>query len=153
MASAGDQSPPSRSFSTVVLASGKQCRHPPDNWRATWITSPESLRRFTRRCHADRIGGIPADLKTLDFNRFGLLGVEIGQRPTSGYGVERGTVTATLENQNAVITLTCRRPAPGAINAQVVTSPWILIRLPRGTYRTIILKDQHGQALTRLTVK
>jgi hypothetical protein len=55
-------------------------------------------------------------------------GVFLGVRPTAGYGVEvRGTA---LENGVLVIEWAETRPDPGAVVAQLLTSPFQIVALP-----------------------
>ena len=153
MAPAGGRSAPSNSVAAMVLTSGSQCQQAPATWRATWINSQNDLHQFTARCHANRIGGVAADLKAIDFSRFGLMAVEMGQQPTAGYGVQLETQTVSIRNRTAEVVLVCQRPASGTITAQVLTSPWMVIQLERGAYQRIDVKDQNGRMLTRLSVQ
>lgn len=65
----------------------------------------------------------------VDFTRAAVIGVFLGSRPTTGFTVE---ITAVkTQDALAVVEYAERRPAPGAIVAQVLTSPFHLVRLPR----------------------
>jgi hypothetical protein len=70
-----------------------------------------------------------ATAPAVDFTRAVVIGVFLGSRPTSGFTVE---ITAVkTQDALAVVEYIERRPAPGAIVAQVLTSPFHLVRLPR----------------------
>jgi hypothetical protein len=64
-----------------------------------------------------------------DFTRAQVVGVFLGSRPTAGFSVE---ITAVKEDgERAVVEYVERRPPPGALTAQVLTSPFHLVSLPR----------------------
>ncbi len=65
----------------------------------------------------------------IDFSRSMVIGVFLGSRPTAGFTVE---ITAIrVRNNTAVVEYTERGPAPGAITAQVLTSPFHLVTVTR----------------------
>jgi protease stability complex PrcB-like protein len=65
----------------------------------------------------------------VDFARSVVLGVFLGSRPTAGFGAE---VTAVKkEGERWVVEYLERRPPPGALTAQVLTSPYHLVSVPR----------------------
>ena len=65
----------------------------------------------------------------VDFSNSVAAGVFLGSRPTAGYRVD--VVTIRVEGNAVVIEYRERAPAPGALVAQIVTSPFHLVRLPR----------------------
>lgn len=67
---------------------------------------------------------------TVDFSRSIVVGVFVGSRPTAGYQVDITTVKS--DGGLAVVEYRERRPAPGTLVAQVLTSPFHLVSLPRG---------------------
>lgn len=135
-----------------VIAAGGQCFPAPETWTATWISSSRQLQETLSRCRANRIGAVAEEAPSIDFDRFGVLAVEMGERPSAGYGFEAGEATAFVENQTATVRLVHNRPPPGAATAQVMTAPWILIRMPLCAYREIRVTDQDGRTLTRAAI-
>ena len=81
-------------LSTDVLVTGTQCRQAPESWTASWITSADGLRRMMSRCSTDRIGFASREVPSVDFDRFGVLAVEMGRQSSAGYGFDIGKVTA-----------------------------------------------------------
>lgn len=139
-------------LSATVLTGGQQCLPAPDAWTATWIESQEALQRFMSRCHAQRWGGPPMTLPDVDFNQHRILALEMGQQPSAGYGFDANGVVAMKQGRSAIVRIAWHRPPPGVMTAQVLTSPWMLIRLPAGPVDSIRVVDQNDQPLTRLTV-
>ncbi len=94
-----------RQAETVVVRDGKQ-------WAALW------------QRHADG-----AERPAVDFGRDMVIAVFLGQRPSGGYGVRIRDVREEPER----ITVHVQRviPEPGSAVTQVITHPFVMIRLPR----------------------
>jgi hypothetical protein len=65
----------------------------------------------------------------VDFNREIVLAVFLGTRPSAGYSVE--IVGAREEGGALVVTYRESRPQPGAVAAQVLTSPYHFVAVPK----------------------
>jgi len=65
----------------------------------------------------------------VDFTRDMVIGVFLGTRTTGGYGVE---ITGTRQDRGSLIVeYRETRPGRGAITAQVITTPFHLVAIPR----------------------
>ena len=85
----------------------------PAEWAALW------------RLHA----GDQAPLPKIDFSTRTVVAVFLGTRPTAGYAVE---VSGTKPvGKTLVVEWRERSPKPGAVSAQVLTSPSHLVSIPR----------------------
>jgi len=75
----------------------------------------------------------------IDFKHSLVLAAFLGQRPTAGYGIELGPARHVIEDDGPwlQVAVTTRRPPPGAIAAQVITSPYCLVQVARGEYRRV----------------
>lgn len=65
----------------------------------------------------------------VDFSQSMVVGVFLGSRPTAGYDVE--IVRVRQKGAGLVAEYVERRPAPGALTAQVLTAPYHLVRVTR----------------------
>jgi hypothetical protein len=67
----------------------------------------------------------------VDFSREMVVGMMIGSRPTAGYSID---IVSTIE-ANGVLHVRYRetRPGRGTITAQILTSPYHLVAVPRST--------------------
>lgn len=74
--------------------------------------------------------------------------VEMGGRPTGGYGVAVARA-ATLRDQAVTLSATFVSPAPGSIRTQALSSPCVLVQLPRGRYARVEVEDQTGEVRAR----
>jgi PrcB C-terminal len=65
----------------------------------------------------------------VDFSKSMVVGVFLGERNSAGYGVQ---ITSVRQTPDAIVVeYRERRPAPGSMTAQVITSPFQLVSIPR----------------------
>ena len=74
---------------------------------------------------------------TVDFSHAIVVGVFLGTRPTAGFSVRITAVTA--KDGSAVVEYVEGRPRPGGMTAQVLTSPFHLVTVPR-TVESVVFK-------------
>ena len=81
----------------------------------------------------------PPPLPGADLERETLLAVFLGPKPTGGYGAEvRGV---TLEGGDLFVDLVETEPGPDAVVTQALTSPWLVLRVPRGGVAAVWFRD------------
>jgi protease stability complex PrcB-like protein len=66
---------------------------------------------------------------SVDFARDMVVGVFLGSRPTAGFGVQ--IVSARVDRGALVVQYRETRPPSGSLTAQVLTSPYQLVTLPK----------------------
>ncbi len=71
-----------------------------------------------------------------------LVAVSHGDQPSPGYGFELRS--ATLSNGVAELNLHWVTPPAGQPQATVMTSPCLVLALPKGEYRKVVAQDQNG---------
>jgi hypothetical protein len=91
--------------------------------------------------------GASFDAGALDPQRDTLLLAEMGQKPTAGYGLQLAEMPARLVGTTLEIPFRWSEPAPGAITAQVLTSPCVLLRVDADDARSVRIVDEQGQLL------
>ena len=67
----------------------------------------------------------------VDFSKEVVVAVFLGTRPTSAFGIE--IVRVREEGPALVVTYRETRPAPDGVAAQVLTSPYHIVAVPRGS--------------------
>ena len=67
----------------------------------------------------------------VDFTKEVVAAVFLGSRPSAGYSVQ--IVRARQEGASLVVSYRETRPAPGALAAQVLTSPYHIVAIPKGS--------------------
>ncbi|MEN8246904.1 MAG: protease complex subunit PrcB family protein [Thermodesulfobacteriota bacterium] len=120
---------------------------------AEWIASREELGQLV---DVHKSGQLPAQDRAaaldIDFNTTRILLVRMGQKPTAGYSLKLDPESCSISQKIAHISLIWAEPAPDLVTAQVITSPFILLKLSKGGYDAVEVVDQHGQARFDLLV-
>jgi hypothetical protein len=80
----------------------------------------------------------------IDFARYGILLIRMGEKPTGGYGLELMENVAKIESRMAVVHVRWIEPEKGSITTQVITYPYLMIRMARGAFDGITVIDQDG---------
>ena len=88
----------------------------------------------------------------VDFNASRILLVRMGQKPTAGYSLKLDPESCSVFQQTAYISLIWSEPDPGMVTAQVITNPFILLKLSKGGYDVVKIVDQHAQTRFDLPV-
>ena len=70
--------------------------------------------------------------------------IEQGRRPTAGYQVAVSRV-AELRGSELSLHVTMLSPRPGAMTAQMITSPCVVVGVPRVDIRKLRVIDQSGE--------
>lgn len=74
--------------------------------------------------------------------------VEMGSRPTGGYGLAVARA-AVLRGDLVILQATFVSPAAGSLRTQALSSPCVLVQLPRGRYRSVEVQDPSGGVRAR----
>jgi hypothetical protein len=92
--------------------------------------------------HTQGNTGIPPGV---DFSRLSVSAIYMGIRPTAGYQVGLASRAAEIgENNELQLFVSWTEPAADALLAQVITSPCMLVTIPKGAYSTIQVIDEEG---------
>jgi hypothetical protein len=100
-----------------------------DTARQVTARTPAEFATLWKSHAADR------KMPEVDFDSNMVVGIFLGSRPTAGFGVE--IVSAQPEGGALVVKYKETRPSRDAISAQVITSPFHLVAVPKfeGTVR------------------
>jgi len=136
-----------------VVAGGTQGMGGSPEPSARWIASREDLDQVFGAQHALQL---PAqDVKealAVDSSAFRVLMVNMGQKPTAGYSFKLEPESCSISQQTAHITLIWTEPAPGMVAAQVITHPFILLKISKEGYDSVEIVDQQGQIRLEMPV-
>lgn len=86
---------------------------------------------------------LPGDLASR-LNSERVFVISMGQHPTAGYSLSLAHRRARLEHGVVTIPLIWHEPAGGAITAQVITQPCLIVALERRQYTGVRVVDQNG---------
>ncbi|MBI9082122.1 MAG: protease complex subunit PrcB family protein [Desulfobacterales bacterium] len=137
-------------ISTNVVYTGGQCGS--SEACGEWINDAEHLESVCRKVRREFIAGSDIPVPAIDFEQFAALRISMGTQPTGGYELVLVDTHARIEKETAIIRVDWIEPAPDAMVTQMITSPCLLVRIPRGDYRRIEIQDQHGTVRCRIDV-
>jgi hypothetical protein len=109
----------------------------------TLVADSDQLKRILIESKGRMLDQSPPS-PAVDFNMEYVVFIQIGQKPTGGYGIELAEPHATIKDDEALIRLRWIEPAPGAIVTQILTSPCLIVSLPKGAYEKIVIMDEKG---------
>jgi PrcB C-terminal len=121
--------------SARALASGLQC----GKGKGVTIVELDSSEELDARHSAL----LPGDLaSTLNSER--VFVISMGLYPTAGHSLSLAQKRARLEHGVVTIPVVWHEPAPGAITAQVITQPCLIVALEKRQYTGVRVVDQNG---------
>ena len=110
----------------------------------TLVAGSDQLKLILSAVKGRMIGQLPP-APLVDFDAEHVVDIQMGQKPTGGYGIELAETHATVSDGEALIRLRWIEPAAGAIVTQILTSPCLIIALPKGAYEKIAITDENGE--------
>jgi hypothetical protein len=118
---------------------------------ASWITNRTALEQTYSNLGKHQIES-GAALPDIDFETYGVLLLEMGQRPTGGYAINFDPSLSFLVDKKSVIHVILLTPKDGMVVTQAVTSPFILLKIRHVDITSISVLDQNEQALFELFI-
>lgn len=140
--STGSSGADDRVLPVKTLYSNAQCGGL-DRPTVLWIARVEEWRSQYGQITSLRMDAPPPPV--IDFTRDGVLLVAIGSRPSSGYGLSLAGASATVREGVLTVRVDWREPLPGYRQAQVMSNPCVLAKLPNAPFTRIQILDQAGR--------
>ncbi len=130
-------------LASQVIYNGLQCGADRAAPTVQWINDPATLARRYSTIRAS--GDAAATTPPIDFKNQGVLLVTMGRRPSAGYRLNFLRSDWVRRSGSTVrVKLTWQSPEPGSEQAQVVTHPCLLLRLPAIAFTRVRVIDQDG---------
>jgi len=127
-----------------VLYSSTQCGHLDARENVSLIDTVPQLASAYRGFQKHVMGAEPATLPAVDFKREWVVLLEMGRRPTLGYRLALNDVAPKVINHHLEVTVGWIEPGQNMAVGEMLTSPCLLLKLPKGPYQAILFKDQNG---------
>jgi hypothetical protein len=118
-----------------ALTSGLQC----GKGKGVTIVELDSIEELDARHSAL----LPGDMAST-FSSERVFVISMGLRPTAGYRLSLAPARARLEHGVVTIPVVWHEPPPGAITAQVITQPCLIVALEKRQYAGVRIVDQSG---------
>ncbi len=90
---------------------------------------------------------MPVSLSSIDLERFSVIVLSMGSRPTAGYNVRLVRNDAAAEAGTLVVETEWQSPAENVVLPQRRTKPCIAIKVATGPYDRILIVDVHGKTV------
>ncbi|MBI5056425.1 MAG: protease complex subunit PrcB family protein [Nitrospirae bacterium] len=119
---------------------------------ATLISDAEAYSRIYGRLRKHIIGIENDKAPEVDFTAENILLVEMGQRSTAGYEIRLAENTVSVSNAIADVKISWIEPREGHVTAQVITSPCVMIKLPKGNYSHVRISDRNNKVRVELDI-
>jgi hypothetical protein len=129
----------------TTIATGTQCGYTGTAPAARWLDTADAVQAAYRQMTRQSLGANAHPAPTTDFTRFGVLQVFMGQQSTGGFQLRLQHPLLEHTASSAALRIDWLTPPPGALTPQVITSPCLMLGVPRGTWHTITVIDQTGQ--------
>lgn len=111
---------------------------------ASWIADEKSLEALSAKFGRSVPDALKKASATTHFEREALLLVWMGLQPSGGYALSLKHNTAHASGDVAFVTLQWTQPNPGDMVIQMMTEPFLILRLEKANYRIIRILDQDG---------
>jgi hypothetical protein len=121
--------------------------------RVRWIGTPKKLTDQWMALHGHRLGAASPPPPAVDWETSAVLLVQMGSKPTGGYGLELMHTQAGVKGGSATVSLNWIEPSPSTISTQVITHPCLLLEMKRGEYQSVMVVDQSGQLRARVRLE
>jgi hypothetical protein len=137
----------------TAVSSGLENLGDSKSMEAVWISSEDQWTGLIDRTSGNaKILIQPVARPHVDFAKYGVLMIRMGEKPTGGYRLQLMADTAEVENRTALVPVRWIEPEKGAITTQAITYPYLMIRIPTGSFDRIAVVDQDGTVRFRLDV-
>ena len=154
LGSCGQPSPEvSTPLSLTEISSGLENLGDSKSTEAVWISGEDQWAGLIDRTSGNtKILIQPVARPHVDFAKYGVLLIRMGEKPNGGYRLQLMADTAEVENRTALVPVRWIEPEKGAFTTQAITYPYLMIRIPTGSFDRIAVMDQDGAVRFRLDV-
>lgn len=128
-----------------VLSKSVRCSFFEEEGKAIWLANEEHLTAEWKKIDTQGLSFPAVKAPEIDFAHEGVVAVFMGQRSTAGHYIALEPQTPIIEKGAMLLSLQYVSPPEGAMAAQVMTSPCLLVKVKKGTFESIHIVDQIGQ--------
>ncbi len=110
------------------------------------VTGQTKLQAIFNKIHANSIGASVQKTPDINFNTHQIFLLSLGTKPTSGHGLLLEEGPALYQNNILVLPVKVMEPAENTMQAQVITTPCVLVSVPKNNYRKVMLSGNKNLA-------
>ena len=125
-----------------------------DSMEAVWVSDEKQWNNLIASIPAERLELFPEPVAApdVDFTKYGVLLIRMGEKPNGGYGLTLTADEAKIENREARIPVRLSEPEPGYMYTQAIVYPHLVIKMEKGAFDGIAVIDQKGSVMLRLSL-
>jgi len=122
---------------------------------AVWISSEKQWNDLHASVPAEMLEILPPSAvgPDIDFTKYGVLLIRMGEKPNGGYRLTLTADEASIENREARIPVRLSEPEEGFFYTQAIVYPHLVIKMEKGSFDGIAVVDQNGSVILRLSIK
>lgn len=109
-----------------------------------WVEDRAGLERVVRAAGPWSPDSVEVEMPEVDFSRHRPVLIALGEQSSAGYGLALQRDTLDVQGDRAVLRIAVTRPAADSMQAQVVTSPCMLVAVERDGYAALEIIDSQG---------
>ena len=117
-----------------------------------WIADQQQYELTLAALHKGTISDSTAKFPVVDFDRYGVLLISMGQQRTGGYSVKLASNEMNIVDGRGKVRVQWNTKKPGMITIQMLTNPCLLLKVPKGDYSAIDVLDQLDNIRTSVAV-
>jgi hypothetical protein len=136
----------------VQVAAGQNGRNSSGNYTAELIADQRQLEQLWSGLERKFIGSSQAPLPEIDFATEQVLFISMGQQPTAGYRLDLAAERLTFSDRAGIVRVLWQEPQPGSMLAQLLTAPYLVLRLPVVDAAELKVLDQNNRLRGRVIV-
>ena len=119
---------------------------------ATWISNHTALSELYAKLN-EHHGGNNDSPPEMDFKSYGVFFLEMGQKPTGGFSINFNPSLTRVVGGQLTIHIDWVAPKEGKFVTQVVTSPFILLKIMHTNIDSILVWDQNKTSLFKIPIE
>jgi len=133
-----------------IILSNHTCMAGKDNH---WVATSEQYTSLFMQLKGGLLSSSAPQPPAVDFARYGVLFITMGQQRTGGYGITLSDQPLVINNNVATLQTEWMAPSPDMMVIQMLTNPCLLVKVPRGAYSRIKVVDQRDQVKAEFAVQ
>lgn len=141
------------SLRAQLIYSSQQCNRSERSHSAILISDDQRYNLIFKRLNRHIIGSSEVVPPLIDFSKYIVLLLELGQRNTAGYEIRLADEDISLIDGVVHLGIVKDRPDPRKMTAMVITSPCIMIKLQIADYSLIRILDQQNELFIEIAAR
>jgi len=121
---------------------------------AIWISNEKQWHDILASIPEEHLEILPQPVPDpeVDFKKYGVLLIRLGEKPNSGYRLALAADKAEIKKREAKIQVLISEPEPDGIYMQAIVYPHLVIKIGKGDFDNIAVIDQNGEVKLRLSI-